>query len=191
MQRILILSTPRTGSNLLLDSLAEHPDAVTGGEILSANALTHNSPAAIQNLIDGKECNLFKVHWSQRHLLDWRLTDNSLIVHLYRRDIEAQLASWRKACKSGRWCRWDRDPLYADFPTNANHQIFESRIGWSAVADVSITYEHLIECWDATLDFLLRSAGWDAVPLAMAHQTTAENEATESARHADSSQGGR
>ena len=87
MQRILIIATPRVGSNLLLDSLAEHPQAITGGEILSDNALTRNSPSAIANLSTGRECNLFKVHWQQRNKLDWRLTVNSFAIHLYRRNI--------------------------------------------------------------------------------------------------------
>jgi len=176
MKRILILCTPRTGSNLLLNSLAQHHDAVTGGEYLSDDRLTHNSPEAIENIKSGAECNLFKAFAADYGLpgFDELYQSCDLTIHLYRRNITAQCDSWEKACKTGDWVKNQTDPLPKEVPSDMRDEIHRSRSLLCALADISICYESMVDHWDATIRYILDVAGWPLVTLPMATERQSE-----------------
>lgn len=175
MKRILILTTPRTGSNLLLDSLALHPQAITGGEYLSADRLTHNTDAAIENIKAGVDVNLVKVFWDQRHhpLFDHLVRTFEVRCELFRWDRLAQLASWQRACRTGVWTNEpELPPSPTVFPSDAPKQIADAHDpsqgnSFATLATIHVAYETLISNWDREIGRILDDAGW--APLRLRH----------------------
>lgn len=167
MKPIIILTTPRTGSNLLLDSLAEHPQAVTGGEVLSGTP-EFNSDKALDNLRASRTINLCKIFSDQlthpRFREFW--SPECCTVHLYRRDIAAQIASWRTACETGIWTEGEPYPHPQAVPLDMHDQIAASRCLLPRYSTIAICYESLVDQWDLTIEYILRTADWDVVPLA-------------------------
>lgn len=172
MKSILILATPRTGSNLLLDSLAAHPQAVTGGEWLSIDRLEFNTKQAIENIKSGADCNLFKCFFADRKNPEfWNLFHRcDCRIHLYRRDTDAQLLSWKRACETGIWVKDQRNPLKMDPPYDMLHRIEESRTFLTPLCHMAICYETMIEHWEATIEYVLAVADWQQVTLPMARE---------------------
>ena len=170
MKSILILTTPRTGSNLLLNSLACHPRAVTAGEVLSDDALSFNTEEAIQNIQSGTDWNLCKVLFSDIHKHEFNQIYHrcEFRLHLYRRDIVAQASSWVTACETGIWVNGQVRPNPCLPPMAPIEQISASRILLPALCDISICYETMIENWDATISYVLSCAQWEQYHLPMA-----------------------
>lgn len=118
MAKLLILSTPRTGSNLLCECLTQsgvfgHVDGffVGHGEGLAAtfDAYSHNYIANHQDK-DGNFAT--KIMWDyidelSTHLPYGRIDDFmsqfTHVLHLYREDDIAQAVSWYMALGSGKW----------------------------------------------------------------------------------------
>lgn len=87
--RLLILTTPRTGSTWVTNILYALPHVIAGGELY--NGYT-----------DYKEPNWTVAKLFSYHLHEHKFTDEYR-VKLIRRDINAQLASWEKASTTGYW----------------------------------------------------------------------------------------
>lgn len=181
LKRILIIATPRTGSNLLLDSLATHPEAVTGGEWLAPEPLKFNSLDAIRNLSTGVDCNLFKVFASQLYDARFRhlLSRCECVVYLYRKDIDAQVRSWMRACDTGIWVNEQPWPNPCDQPLKPKEHIFSARIEAMSIATISICYETMVTKWDATISYILACAEWANVTLQQAHAPMSDASTTQ------------
>jgi len=142
-----------------MHSLAQHPNAFCAGEwhcnIETACHPTHwsNKKNRRFNLI--KICNLEPIPFV------------GLLVGLYRKDRQAQIASWRKACKTGQWMEGSQlDPV--EFPADAEQTIEASNARIHRVCDLIYSYEDMIEKWDRAISIILQRAGWQDIPLAMA-----------------------
>lgn len=160
----MICTSPRTGSNLLVDSLAQHPYAICAGEICCPDALEEYKAN------QSKAFNLAKLFASDQHHPGFRdILDGSLKVFLYRIDRKSQITSWLKACRTGQWVaevqgRPISPPIDPDREIQETHQIFEP------MCDMKIAYEDLIRDWDGTIASVLREAGWEPKKLPMARQ---------------------
>ncbi|QEF98142.1 hypothetical protein Mal15_21900 [Stieleria maiorica] len=167
VQPIVVMTTPRTGSNLLVDSLATHPQAVSASEWFSPT-LT-GVPAANRARGLGY-CNLFKVFESERQMDGFKeIRDRSFRIYLYRRDVDAQLTSWRLACESGWFVAETRDKP-VPFPANATEQIAAAERVFRADADLAIAYEDMIANWNDTIANILRLAKWKLATLQQARR---------------------
>lgn len=176
MKKIVILSTPRCGTNLLMLSLDQHPAAVCAGEICNADA----DPALWGQSADRSEmirrCNLFKVltvhrsHWDY----DQFTAIDALNIYLYRRDTVAQMRSWVRAAETGIWMAGQDRPYFGPVPTAAHvtaEVAFADRTMMRR-ADLVISYESMVAHWDQTITTILDRAGWPRQPLAMATRPT-------------------
>ena len=164
MKPISVLASPRSGSNLLVDSLATHPDAKSSGEWYNPR----RGPRNTLNKEKGAEyCNLFKFFGDHTGRKEFKeITERSYKVMLFRVDVEAQLRSWKKACKTGRWiAEGDCGPAMP-FPNNARHLIENGHRLFRPMADFYISYEDLIRNWDEVTKAILERAGWSAAPIA-------------------------
>lgn len=181
LKKILIVTTPRTGSNLLLDSLAHHHQAITGGEWLATEPLRFNSPKAISNIESGADCNLYKVFASQLHDTRFEILSSQCecVIHLYRRDVDAQVRSWLRACRTGIWVKDQPCPNPSRFPLSPVEHVLSSRIPLNSISTLSICYETMVANWDATISYILSCAGWEQATLPQAHSQMRECEATQ------------
>ncbi len=172
--KIVIGCTPRTGSNLLQDSLAKHPSAIDAGEIFQIPIFRR---PIVQRIVDqGRdplaECNLFKV-FSSHHTADGfqRLVDSAdVLIYLFRINRRAQLESWQKACESGVWIAGQKNPYCVPFPSDTEEQIDRAGRLFGNRANYHLAYEHMINNWDVHIAAILQLAGWDPCPLAKVHQ---------------------
>lgn len=155
MKRIVIACSPRTGSNLLMHSLATHPQAVCGGE-WNQPYESRAVPEWWRNKTDRPGAvNLCKVFAPEKIPFE-----NTMIVYLYRSDRDAQLASWRKASATGTWMAgMTSEPT--EFPSNAADLIEQAESQYRPIADVAISYEELVSRWDETISTILTTSGWD------------------------------
>lgn len=164
--RILIVGTPRVGSNMLLYSLASHPRAVNAGEVLC-----DDNPPEIEygkrmyaNYLE--TCNLFKLFWMYRESTEARLLLPTCptIVFLYRKDIDAQIASWQRAAETGLWTA-GHSRRKTNTPPNLRHFITEARRHLEPMSTLKFSYEQLCQDWDNCVSAVLNSAQWDDIPL--------------------------
>lgn len=168
----MILATPRTGSNLLLHSLENHPEAISAGEIRNDSAqrpLVHRwgwGEAVAK-------CNLCKFMWLGRNGSDW-FRDlhraDGLRVHLWREDRDAQVDSWLRACRTGQWTADGPRQRRVRPPSKPNRVIDAADAVFRSIADLTITYESLVDQWDAMTGGILASAGWSDFRLRMAEE---------------------
>lgn len=168
---ILILASPRTGSNLLIDSLARHPFAKTGGEYLTGKRLQLNTNEAIRNIRSGG-CNLFKVFsYHQSHPMFQSLVRQcELRIYLHRRDKQAQYRSLVRAWETGCWCggnvqQTEPKPCPVYF---GQLSTWDRRNQW--YANHSISYERLVDDWDSVTAEILRRARWSPMSMSMARE---------------------
>lgn len=158
---IIILSSPRCGSNLLMHSLAEHPQAVCGGEWHCPEE-SRCEPMHWQNR-HTRKCNLIKV--CQHEIVPC----DGLLVGLFREDIDLQLRSWQRACVTGEWIAGSfSEPV--EFPADAKQIINYTNQRINDECDLVFSYESIIARWDDIIEIILRAANWTLTPLAMATQ---------------------
>ena len=156
-------------------SLAKHPDARLGGEVFcdAVPAADWSDRASCQRLID--KSNLFKLMSIYRHRKHFDLFDGwGCVIYLYRQDIEAQLASWRKACESGQWVAGWRSIEPMEYQMErAIESIKVADAMFLRRADLAISYETLVDKWDASVAMILAAAGWPQQTLEQATEKTA------------------
>lgn len=176
MKPIVILSTPRCGTNLLMLSLANHSRAVCAGEVCNAEANPDVWGVSDDRAPLIRRCNVFKVlsvhrsHWDYGQFLGWGFR-----VYLYRRDVAAQTRSWVTAATTGVWMAGQQRPHVATPPTIEHVQselAYADRV-LMRQSDMVLSYEQMVAHWDATIESILRLAGWRLETLAMATQPTA------------------
>ena len=153
---LTIRTTPRTGSNLLMMSLAKHPEVRSAGEFYCT---------------DPKRC--FAEAWANKKLGNWNLTKTffleeppraGLTVFLYRRDRDAQLKSYLRACETGEW-------IQGMFSTPGEprqdflEQVEQAYKSVRNTCHMTISYEDLIEHWDEYIDAILRCWGLEPIKL--------------------------
>ncbi len=167
MKKIVVATTPRTGSSLLVDSLGRHPKAISAGEWFNQDVeeFVRENKRHPESLT---RSNLFKVFvndFDEEVCRD--IFNDAYVVFLYREDKKAQINSWRKACETG-WfvaeCRAEPRPMpkEAHFLIYYAHELFES------LADYIISYERMTTCWDEVVSEILTAAEWDVVPIPQA-----------------------
>jgi LPS sulfotransferase NodH len=168
MERIIIATSPRTGSNLLMYSLESHSLAVSGGEWFAKHKRPHLTAHWDNRHNRPEECNLVKL-FSYDHVepsFD-SVVGSGVVIYLYRKDRAAQLASWKRACETGIWS--EREPLDQlkpiPFRKDANDVINRAYELFGSIATYQIAYENLIEHWDYWIRHILRAADWPHEPL--------------------------
>lgn len=168
MRSIVIVASPRTGSTLLMLSLQNHPQAVSGGEWFNPR-LSEIDPEAWHRQHSGVACNLFKVFGHERGNVGFsELLCEECTVHLYREDKQAQLDSWRRACQTGQWVQGQSPGAYIwEYPDDAEGMIAAGD-AMGAECEFSWSYEYLIANWDECVAAILQAADWPAMRLQMA-----------------------
>lgn len=146
-------------------SLAQHPLAVSGGEWFNP-ILERIDTDAWRRKQTGEPCNLYKVFGHQRDKPGFdALLSSSFCVHLYREDKSAQLASWRKACRTGQWtCRHSPGAFPLPFPLQAEEWV-EQGDAFVERCELAYSYECLISNWDACITEILLRARWPVMQL--------------------------
>ena len=145
------MATPRTGSNLLHLSLSTHSNARWAGEAFNPK---FGAP-------DTEHYNLFKV-FPHPEVESFLGLPNTLRVYLWRQDTEAQLRSWKKACKTGKWLA-DQEGLLE--PAAFSYKDALNQIRWAdsnflKAAHYTVSYERLVSHWNDTLRNILILASW-------------------------------
>lgn len=144
MERIIICCTPRTGSNWFLEEIAKLPGRISGGEWYQHEP-SRNLPEVLENKIHRPTlCNVLKVFYSDmgKYAFD-KLLQSRKLIYLYREDIDAQLASWKKACETGLWTPTSL-PKPVAFPEDAEEQIHKAEELFSPLASLTVSYEELV-----------------------------------------------
>lgn len=189
--RFVVLSQPRTGSSLLTGSIRWHPQVLMQGEILNRHYQRPDLPdddgaqrfrvALSSPDHDAVGC---KMHACQpdagfeRWESAWdALADDPTVkvIHLYRRSILAQLASWRIA---GQLNRWGDQTDVSERPVI---EVDDGELKWfkrfNAIAYqarlnrlrhhsiLPIAYESLRDDWDSMVEVVLRFIGVDPIRL--------------------------
>lgn len=168
MKRIIIVCSPRSGSNLLQFSLARHPDAINGSEWFNPNLRLYAPDIWLRKQNKGY-FNLIKVFgYNERFAEFEEILSSGVIIHLRREDRTAQLKSWKRACETGVWlnCEHSYDKPTV-LPENAN-ALLDACDRYSERAALALTYEHLIANWKSSIEAILRIAEWPYVDLPMA-----------------------
>lgn len=174
-RKIVIAGTPRTGSNLLLHSLAKHPVAINAGEVYCPHV-----PDSVRSRLAScadfvAECNLFKLFAQYEGRPNFRrIMGAGQLVYLYREDIDAQVESWERAAASGIWNQGQRVPTPTAPPSYARDLIRRAHDLFADRADFVISYEQMTHDWDGTITRVLDLAGWPrmSLPMATRRQTT-------------------
>lgn len=163
VKRIVVCTTPRTGSNLLVHSLAEHPLAVSASEWFNE---TMGGPYALNRRERPEECNLLKLMYYDRNKPGFDAVYRSgFRVFLYRKDRDAQLASWRRACATGLWmAEWEKGEP-SKFPVDANEQVDNARRAFRYESHMVLSYEQLVDHWDDAIANILKLAEWPAAKI--------------------------
>lgn len=168
---ILILgSSPRCGSTLLLWSLATHSKLKSAGEVFhpcwnprreayyAENPGKSNIDFLAWAIANGS--NLFKVfpaHPYSEHELTF-LRRRCLVVFLYRLDYEKQLQSWKSASNSGEWVK-GHAAKPASFPKDAKLQILSGFVKFQHMAHYTLQYEQLVEDFTGQMRTIQELAG--------------------------------
>jgi len=161
MDKILIATTPRTGSNLLMFSLEQHSLAICGGEWWNE-----------------EEIFCYPVHWENKtHRADKvnlakvlhgeKLLHGYAILHLFREDVNAQIASWQRACETGIWIK-DGTPYPTDFPIDCEQRITSANKTFRPLAKLSLSYEDMVDDWGHSMWRIQRTFGWPCESFAQA-----------------------
>ncbi len=173
MEKILIATTPRTGSNLLMFSLGFHSTAVCGGEWWNANAL-YCYPVHWENkTFKTDEVNLAKVFYGEELLKGFS------ILHLFREDANAQIASWKRACETGVWIADGTPYPRVECPGNCKQIIETANEAFRPLAKLSLSYEDLVDDWGYSLWRIQRTFEWSCEPIAMATKRINHNQGSE------------
>lgn len=177
---ICLVAQPRTGSNLLLTSLGNHPGALNRGEFNVPYEFQIPSAQDYlkQTSIPDLECNLAKVfsgYIQEPDILNF-ISNSDLVIGLYRKDKDAQLASWQRACKTGIWREEQQGKTPPrELPTNPKQWLESNLADLRKVCNFIISYEDLIANWDDILQDILDLAGWPYVGLPKATKKITNN----------------
>lgn len=189
--RFVVLSQPRTGSSLLCGSIRWHPQILMQGEVLNQHYRRTELPdddgaerlrvALSFTTHDAVGCKLHACqpdpswdHWESAW--DYLVSDPMIrVIHLYRENELAQLASWKIAEILKEW--GDQSSI----PERPTIDIARGELTWfhrfnSALYRVRlnrlrhhrllrVAYESLRDDWPATLERVLRFIGVDPLPL--------------------------
>ena len=168
MKNIVIVGSPRSGTSLLLLSLAQHPQALLGNEWLNTD-LEQVDPVSYERKINGVICNLFKVFaYQYQHPEFIGIVQNSFTVGITRLNKAAQEASFHKACLTGQWVKTHELGKYKyDYVPHFSEWVVLGD-AFANMCRVTYTYEHIVENWDAVIEEILTEAGWPVMQLPMA-----------------------
>lgn len=143
MQRFVIGCTPRTGSNLLGLSLAQHPDIEYANEWFNP---IHGRPSNSASLLK-----LFPFHRKGNWIEFDRLLEHSQVIYLFRENTEAQLDSWERAAYSGIWSNDQREPEPSTLAINMRKCLRQAESMFSKRSVLQISYEQMVADWDDTI----------------------------------------
>jgi LPS sulfotransferase NodH len=166
MERIIIATTPRTGSNLLMYSLESHPNAISGGEWYAQKSRPHLMTSWENKLMRPDKCNLLKVFSFDEHRPTFKsLITSGILVFLFREDQNAQIESWKRACKTGIWS--EREPVGDPHPIPwvENDHISRAETLFKDRADIVLSYEMLCNDWDTCIKEILTRASWPFIKI--------------------------
>lgn len=159
--KLIIATSPRTGSNLLVDSLSQHTRARSVREI-------HNPLGRIEkHLHDYNLCKIFSLHKEEPDF--WDILNSGTVVHLYRENKEAQLASLERACRTGWWTDEAQGPTMEMHPVTVA-SLYDTEKLFGPIASLSISYEYMITNWEQVLIDIQQLIGWKHEQLPMVHQ---------------------
>lgn len=167
MKRIVIATSPRTGSNLLVDSLATHSQAVGIGEFFQDMLPEY----AERNRASGEPWNLCKLFAMDKVQPPFgSILQDSFIVFLHRIDREAQVASWARACATGKYTEEDPGEPIAPPPEGFGYWIDEAQRLFAPVCDIAIRYEDMVDDWDNVVRCIFYGARWPQQRVAKARK---------------------
>lgn len=176
VRKIVVLTSPRTGSNLLVNSLANHWQARSAGEwyqsrLPDSAKLNRIRPDAIDT------CNLFKLFSMDLGNADFaKIVDGAYVVYLYREDVRAQVASWRRACSTGVFSAEGRPRPQEMTVSDPWAAIGAAEDYLRPLADIVVSYEELVSDWNGTIARILSGAGWAVYDIPQAHRKIAESD---------------
>ncbi len=160
MKRLIIGTSQRTGSTLLVDSLAVHPEASSASEWFYLDRPGGHASANLLKLFSTDEgFDTFQ-----------EVLASGTVVFLYREDREAQIRSFERALSTGVWTAEEGKTTEIFPPMPREHiisnieraeQLFRPR------ASLLVSYEEMIGNWDATIAKILGLMGWERRPIPM------------------------
>lgn len=160
-QKIVIGTSPRTGSTLLIRSLARHPFAINAEEYLNTDI--NKNPITLENY------NLFKVFEEQKtHPLFDQVLKNAYLIYLTRQDTEAQQRSFTLANKTGIWQHGQSKGYINDNPASIDELNKRAKEMFQPICHQELSYEYMISNWDKAILSILHGAGWTKQRLPMA-----------------------
>ena len=182
--KLIIRTTPRTGSNLLCHSLATHPDVRYAGEYYN-NDISRIYPEYLNNRISGN-WNLTKTLYLEPippklfssttvlptyspSVYSEPIPYTSITVFLYRENISEQHASYLRACETGEWiagCFNAPEIPIKDFVKTVQ----ECNKELSKSCRYHISYEELLTSWDQVITKILDIMKWKHLVLSQATQ---------------------
>lgn len=189
--RFVVLSQPRTGSSLLCGSIRWHPQILMQGEVLNQHyrraelpeedgaerlrialsATTHN---AVGCKLHACQPDVGWDHWESAW--DFLASDPTIkVIHLYRENELAQLASWKIAERLG---EWGDQTHVSERPTieiargeltwfhRFNSALYRMRLNrLQQHPMLPVTYESLRDDWPTQLKRVLTFIGVEPRPL--------------------------
>lgn len=169
MKQIVVATSPRTGSNLLVDSLGRHPNAISAGEWFNQSVEPFvEENKKLDNAIH--RCNLFKIFSFEFEHPDCRtIFKDAFVVFLYREDKKAQLASWAKACQTG-WFVAEVQGQPMPLREDAEYWIDQAHSLFEPIANYTISYEQMIAQWHDVTQTILTLAKWPIQDIKQARQ---------------------
>ena len=182
--KLIIRTTPRTGSNLLCHSLATHPDVRYAGEYYN-NDISRIYPEYLNNRISGN-WNLTKTLYLEPippklfssttvlpkyspSVYSEPIPYTPVTVFLYRENISEQHASYLKACQTGEWIagcfNTPEIPIknFIELVQQTNTKLIN-------ICSYHISYEKLISYWDESITKILDMMKWKQQSLSQATQ---------------------
>jgi len=178
--RLIIRTTPRSGSNLLCHSLAQHPEVKYTGEYFNPdpertlpefwnNRMTYWNLTKLMYLEPIPNAvyseNKFTQTYDDYSSLDVPLLSyNPVCLFLFRENIEAQHESYRRACRSGEWVEGlTVDPIepLVDFVERV--QVTNTEL--INQCRYHISYEELLSNWDDVISKILDIMQWKPMNL--------------------------
>lgn len=189
--KLIIRTTPRSGSNLLCHSLAQHPDVRYAGEYY-----TEDTNRVYEDYLENKlsgNWNLTKIFYLEpipiKLFSGINVSSNTTIPHkdpsaysfvsifLYRENIEAQALSYVRACTSGEWingCFNEPEIPLDDFV----ERVKTSNTELINLCRYHISYEELISNWDDVISKILDIMQWKPMKIPQALQKQSVNTKT-------------
>jgi len=187
--RLIIRTTPRSGSNLLCHSLSQHPEIKYTGEYFNPDPertlqeFWDNRMSGNWNLTklmylepipnSNYHSNKFSVTYDDYSSLDVPLLSyNPVCLFLYRENIAEQHESYLRACRSGEWVNGlTVDPIepLVDFVERV--QVTNTEL--INQCRYHISYEELLSNWDDVISKILDIMQWKSMslPPALTKQT--------------------